>query len=131
MEMWSIVWWQVFLAVYSKASVAYCGFSIYYTLDPLLLFLCFVCGTFKGDCLSNLAEEFIKFNLLCIREWICWSFWTALYVICSWGMFFWFLQFFLGMKTLSVHLLNLFPCWAFYILHNDSLQSKVVVWPYF
>ena len=31
-------------------------------------------GCLKVDCLFDLAEDLIKFNLLCIREGICWSF---------------------------------------------------------
>lgn len=31
-------------------------------------------GHLKVNCLCNLAEELIKFNLLCIRGGICWSF---------------------------------------------------------
>lgn len=77
-------------AVYSKGSVTYCGFSIYYLFSGTSFVVLTFClwGHLKVDCLFDLAEELIKFNLLCIRQGICLSFWTELYVICSWGMFF-------------------------------------------
>lgn len=48
--------------------------SVFITLEPLLLFLCFVCGTFKGGLPVQPCRGVDKFNLLCIRERICWSF---------------------------------------------------------
>lgn len=63
--------------------------SVFITLEPLFVVLMFcLWGHLKVGCLFNFAEELIKFNLLCITEGICWSFLTALYIICSWEVFF-------------------------------------------
>ena len=60
--MWSIVPRWVFSAMYSKGSVAYCGFSIYYFLEPLLLFLCFVCGDiWRWIACSTLQRSWLSF----------------------------------------------------------------------
>lgn len=98
MEMWSIVPWQVFSAVYSKASVAYCGFCIYCIWNLFVVPSFCLWRLLKVDCPCNLAEELIKFNLLCIREWICWVFLNCPLLFVVWGLFF-----FLMPSVLSGH----------------------------
>lgn len=67
---------RFFSAVYSKGSVTYCGFSIYYLFSGTSFVVLMFClwGHLKVDCLFDLAEELIKFNLLCVRQGICLSF---------------------------------------------------------
>lgn len=67
---------RFFSAAYSKGSVTYCGFSIYYLFSGTSFVVLTFClwGHLKVDCQLNLAEELIKFNLLCIRQGICLSF---------------------------------------------------------